>query len=283
MAAVSGRFGADFIETSEDMRKNKRLGRMTPLEKIRAIASKNICANCQYRTVLETGVSACEVSGKLIHPLRLQSKKCTSEKIMVNNKNKRKLSGNAGDNRRQEGDFYPTPDYVSDALFENAKEHFSGTVWECACGDGRLMERIKLHLPDMTAYYATDLYDRGYGDSGVDFLAAQKDVDCIITNPPFELAMPFILKADRLAKRSFALLLPIRYMTGKTRAAFYHQNPPSKIVVIPNKVDFLGNGNPIMEFAWFIWDKRMTNRLTTVVWADTSKKSNQLNLFRSAT
>ena len=59
----------------------------------------------------------------------------------------------------------------------------------------------------------------------------------------------------------------LRYLTGKKRAKLYAKFPPAKIIVIPNKVDFLGFGSPAMEFAWFVWKKGI--KQTTIVWADT--------------
>jgi hypothetical protein len=35
---------------------------------------------------------------------------------------------------------------------------------------------------------SSDLYDRGYGEIGVDFLTARRSHDNIITNPPFNSA-----------------------------------------------------------------------------------------------
>lgn len=98
------------------------------------------------------------------------------------------------------------------------------------------------------------------------FLASSREVDNIITNPPFNLAFEFIVQGLRLSRRCLALLLPIRYLTGKRRAKLYHEFPPAKVIVIPNKVDFLGFGSPAMEFAWFVWEKGVSQ--TTIVWAD---------------
>ena len=168
---------------------------------------------------------------------------------------------------RQEGDFYPTPDWVADALLDNCENdyRFSGDVWECACGKGDLAERIKTKCP-YAKVYASDLYDRGYGESGVDFLTSRKEADWIITNPPFEMGYEFMLHAYKLAKKGFALLFPVRYLTGKRLAKFYKQFPPSKIIVIPGKVDFLGIGNPKMEFCWLIWDRNLKDERCEIIW-----------------
>lgn len=177
-----------------------------------------------------------------------------------------KLVGRKVGDKRQKEDFYPTPEYVTAALLDNY--HFEGAVWECACGDGRLSEVLKRRGYRVVS---TDLINRGYYDQtpgAVDFLLENTRFENIVTNPPFSLAYAFIEQGLRLADKSLALLLPVRYLTGKQRALLYKKHPPHKIIVIPNKVDFMGNGNPIMEFAWFIWDKEDASGKTELVWAE---------------
>lgn len=167
--------------------------------------------------------------------------------------------------KRKNMDFYPTPEYVTRALMDRIS--FDGTIWECACGDGRMSEVIKQYGFDV---YSTDLIDRGYQDAtiGVDFLMENKRMPNIVTNPPFNLAYEFMEQGLKLAQNSLALLLPIRYLTGKKRWEFFKTTPPKFIIVIPNKVDFVGNGNPVMEFAWFVWKKVSNDRSTQIFWAD---------------
>lgn len=162
---------------------------------------------------------------------------------------------------RQKDDFYPTPEYVTEALLKN--HQFKGDIWECACGNGKMAEVLKKAGYSVEA---TDLIDRGYGRSGYDFLLENTHVDNIVTNPPFNLAYEFIIQGLRLSTKCLALFLPIRYLTGKKRAELYKKFPPTKVIVIPNKVDFLGNKNPVMEFAWFIWDKEASG--SSIVWAE---------------
>lgn len=180
---------------------------------------------------------------------------------MTSSMAQRKLIGCKVENLRQKDDFYPTPQYVTEALLQNYQ--FSGQIWECACGDGRMAEVLKAAGYQVIS---TDLIDRDYGRAGIDFLLENTIVDNIVTNPPFNLAFEFMEQGLRLADKCLALLLPIRYLTGKKRAIFYKKHPPTKIIVIPNKIDFIGTGNPVMEFAWFIWEKGKNH--TEFAWAD---------------
>lgn len=171
------------------------------------------------------------------------------------------LVGRSKENLRAKDDFYPTPDWVGAILIKH--HQFNGKIWECACGDGALAEQLAAAGYDVVS---TDLINRGYGKSGIDFLLESTAIaENIVTNPPFNLAYEFMEHGLFLGK-TLALLLPIRYLAGLKRSKFYKTNPPCKIVIIPKKIDFLGIGKPVMEFAWFIWDKSY-NGATYVIWA----------------
>jgi len=45
-----------------------------------------------------------------------------------------------GGNNRNDFDFYSTPSWVTEALFE--REKFEGKVWECASGSGFLILEV---------------------------------------------------------------------------------------------------------------------------------------------
>src|ERR1044071_4511210 len=83
-------------------------------------------------------------------------------------------------------DFFPTPRWATFALIESEK--FIGDIWECACGDGA-MSRV---LEECGSVYSSDLYKRGYGDHGLDFLEPSRSADNIITNPPYNCAEGFV-------------------------------------------------------------------------------------------
>jgi hypothetical protein len=71
-------------------------------------------------------------------------------------------------------EFFPTPRWATFALIENEK--FKGDIWECACGDGamsRVLQETGCAVP------SSDLYQRGYGDAGHDFLAPTRSADNI--------------------------------------------------------------------------------------------------------
>src|ERR1700682_3386122 len=80
-------------------------------------------------------------------------------------------------------DFFPTPSWATHALVDN--EAFKGDIWECACGDGsmsRVLETVSQKV------FSSDLYKRGYGKSGIDFLNPDRAAANIVTNPPYNCA-----------------------------------------------------------------------------------------------
>ena len=90
-------------------------------------------------------------------------------------------ASNHSDKERQVNDYYATDPKAIDLLLEN--ERFDGTVWECACGQGHMAERLKQNGYSVNA---TDLVYRGYGEGDIDFLLCDYTLgDNIITNPPY--------------------------------------------------------------------------------------------------
>ena len=89
---------------------------------------------------------------------------------------------------REKDDFYPTPPEATQSLLDRQK--FDGNIWECACGDGAMSELL---IKSGYNVYSSDLIDRGYGETGIDFLQSTRQVDNIVTNPPFNLATEFTI------------------------------------------------------------------------------------------
>jgi hypothetical protein len=131
-------------------------------------------------------------------------------------------------------DFFPTPRWATFALIENEK--FNGEIWECACGDGT-MSRILEETGQPVR--STDLYDRGFGEAGVDFLMSQSRADNIVTNPPYNCAEGFVASGVKLAKRKIALLLRLAFLEGANRAkTIFTDNPPSRVWVFSERITF---------------------------------------------
>lgn len=153
-------------------------------------------------------------------------------------------------------DFFPTPAWATYALIEN--ERFSGNIWECACGNGAMSTVLQHANPNITS---SDLYDRGYGDFGVDFLTSTRDADNIVTNPPYNAAEGFVERGLHLAHRKFALLLRLAFLEGANRQrTIFSISPPSRVWIFSERITFYPanaerKGSGTTAYAWFVWDK----------------------------
>jgi hypothetical protein len=153
-------------------------------------------------------------------------------------------------------DFYPTPAWATHALIES--EEFTGTIWECACGDGAMSVVLALTGNPVVS---SDLYDRGYGEPGHDFLTTTRRADNIITNPPFHSAEGFVHTALKQAERKTALLLRLAFLESAHRAeTLFSVTPPSRVWVFSERITFYPKGaeragSGTMAYAWFVWDK----------------------------
>lgn len=161
---------------------------------------------------------------------------------------------------RQADDFYATEPKALELLLQ--KETFSDNVWECACGGGHLAEVLRNSGYNCRA---SDLKDRGYGESGIDFLKACGSFDGdIITNPPYKYALEFVQKAIDIVTdgHKVAMFLKLQFLEGKARRTFFEQYPPKVIYVSSGRLRCAMNGDfekyaksNAVTYAWFIWEK----------------------------
>lgn len=157
-------------------------------------------------------------------------------------------------------DFFPTPAWATHALIENEK--FSGDIWECACGNGA-MSRVLATTGNSVR--SSDLYDRGFGEAGVDFTVSREQADNIVTNPPYNSAESFVGSGIKLARKKFALLLRLAFLEGANRAnTIFRECPPSRVWVFSERITFYMHGatqtgSGTTAYAWFVWDKEAPN------------------------
>lgn len=163
-------------------------------------------------------------------------------------------------------DFFPTPRWATFALADNEK--FSGEIWEPACGDGAMSQVFE---EAGSKVFSSDLFDRGYGESGIDFLSPPRSADNIITNPPYNCAEGFVASGVKHAKHKFALLLRLAFLEGANRAnTIFARTPPSRVWVFSERITFYPKGvdpkgSGTTAYAWFVWDKDAPG-LTELKW-----------------
>ena len=168
------------------------------------------------------------------------------------------IGGGKPENQRT-NHFYPTPPECTIAMLAYMHHwHPEMKVWEPASGEGDMSKVLELHFNDVLS---TDLRDgdKIYGQTRVDFLMhhSLERFDLICTNPPFNLAQPFIEHALWKAGK-VAMLLKSTYWHAATRTELFQKYPPSHILALNWRPDFSfkweAHGNPQMDMAWSVWD-----------------------------
>jgi len=153
-------------------------------------------------------------------------------------------------------DFFPTPKWATFALIDNEK--FTGDIWESACGDGAMSKVLE---ETGCKVRSTDLYERGYGEAGHDFLKESARAKNIVTNPPYNCAEGFLANGLKLAEHKFALLLRLAFLEGANRAnTIFTRIPPARVWVFSERITFYMKGatqagSGTTAYAWFVWDK----------------------------
>ncbi len=167
--------------------------------------------------------------------------------------------------QRERDDFYPTPPEATEALL--SVESFKGRIWEPACGDGAISKVVSAAGYDVVS---TDLINRGYGESQVDFLLEwSRPAPNIITNPPFKLSRQFAEHALRLTTGKVAMLNKLAFLEGQDRRRLMTTTPLARVWVFSRRLAFpagsphaQSKGGGMLAFAWFVWEHGYTGKPT---------------------
>jgi len=159
-------------------------------------------------------------------------------------------------------DNYPTPDIATLSLL--AREKFDGVVWEPACGSGNIARHFSNCI-------ATDIReDNIYGENCIDFLKEYREVDHIVTNPPYNIAQEFVEHSLKCAKGKVAMLCKLAFLEGKARYSLFQEHPIKTVYVFSKRLPLTKEGDTrkqssMIPFAWFIWEKGFKGK-TTIEW-----------------
>lgn len=179
-------------------------------------------------------------------------------------------------------DFYPTPEWATYALIGNEK--FEGRIWEPACGDGTMVRVLRDTGRDVDA---SDLFDRGYGEVGVDFLKSDRQIENIVTNPPYNSAEGFVEAGLRQATHKICLLLRLAFLEGANRQrTIFARTPPARVWVFSERITFypagaVVRGTGTTAYAWFVWDKQ-AHGSTELKWLPLGYKARYSSSVKSA-
>lgn len=169
-------------------------------------------------------------------------------------------ASNHTEDEREINDYYATDPKAAELLLQ--LETFSNNIWECSAGEGHLSKIFEVHKYNVKS---TDLIDRGFCEGGIDFLSSEitKWNGDIITNPPYSLALDFILKALDIIPEGnkVAMFLKIQFLEGKRRKKLFLENPPQTVYVSSSRLLCAKNGkfrkgeSSAVAYGWFIWKK----------------------------
>lgn len=153
-------------------------------------------------------------------------------------------STNRNGAKRLDHDFYSTPLEAFDPIIPYLPR--TAKFWEPACGDRRLIVRLKEFGRDADG---SDLSD------GADFLQDDRLREFIITNPPFSLAQEFVTHSLEVADETM-LLLRLNFLGSQKRKDWWKAHEPDAIFVLSSRPDFTGGGGDSCEYGWFAWSHR---------------------------
>jgi hypothetical protein len=194
-------------------------------------------------------------------------------------------ASNHSAHERQAHDFYATsPKAVSQLL---DAEVFTCDILEPCCGAGHIAKVLTARGYNVKAQ---DLYDYGYGESGVDFLAYNKPFNGdVITNPPYKYATEFVTHALELIPPPcrVAMFLRLQFLEGAIRYKdIFSRGGLERVYVSSRRSHCAMNGDfenmkgNAICYAWFIWRKGYEGE-PTIRWFNTpTRKIIQPNLFK---
>lgn len=155
-------------------------------------------------------------------------------------------------------DYYPTPVEATEALIaaERAAIVGRGQIWE-PCGRGGAIAQILNHHSVTTV--ATDIVaDPTNAVAAADLLAVKTPLARrVVTNMPFAIARPMIVHLwETLAIDYMALLFKASFMNCDKAADLWRAGlGNTRRWDLSWRLDFTGGGRPVMDCAWFIWDR----------------------------
>ena len=167
---------------------------------------------------------------------------------------------------REENDYYATDPRALELFldkFSEDGERLADKVWECACGEGHLVNVLKRYGYEV---YDSDLVDRGCdGAETMNFLTAGcKWYGDILTNPPYKHAKEFVIEALNSIDNGHKVIffLKCQFLEGQDRfKSIFKDYPPKYVYVHSARQNCAKNGafdkytSATLCYCWFVWQK----------------------------
>lgn len=164
---------------------------------------------------------------------------------------------------RVHNDWYREPRWLVDALLD--VEPLEGFSWDPSCGAGNIP--LALHARDMPCM-GSDLADRGFGLTGLDFFKATDTADNIITNPPYNVIEIYIRHALSLTTRKVCILARLALLEGIKRQEMFRTTPLARVWVSSRRASMPPGGTNIeakggtVAYGWFVWEHGFVGKPT---------------------
>lgn len=159
---------------------------------------------------------------------------------------------------RADHDYFPTEADITAAFMTAEGPVLAArgvrTVREPACGDGAMARVIVRHG---FRVIASDIADRGYGQSGVDMMAAPLPRGAVvITNPPYKDGLPerFVRRCAQAGVGYLALLLKATFFHPQRAGLLWRDHRPDREYKVGWRPDFLGLGGGMLDVTFWVWD-----------------------------
>ncbi len=171
--------------------------------------------------------------------------------------------------KRNVNDWYVEPAISVRKLLD--AEHFEGVIWDPACGSGNIIDVCQ--QSGLNAI-GTDLVDRANGRfATADFFEEYVQQDNIITNPPFNMATSFTIKALGLARYKVCILARLAWLEGENRGRLlFDTGVLAHVWVFRKRISMPPGGmaipakNGSVAFAWFVFDHSYDRTEPTLGW-----------------
>lgn len=179
-------------------------------------------------------------------------------------------------------DFFPTGPWGTRALLKfglNTYPLGERTCWEPACGEGHMAETLR---EQFARVHASDVHDYGCGYEVGSFIGVGLDVasvppypvDWIITNPPYNKCLEFVLTALPIAREGVAMLVRQAWAEGGERyEELFSRFKPSKVLQFVERLpmhrgQWLPDGTTATSYTWVIWERVRQNGFsgTELIW-----------------
>lgn len=154
---------------------------------------------------------------------------------------------------RRKHDFYPTPGWATEALFEYCLQFFtaSAAIEPCA-GEGAISEVLRTHFVDLAT---SDIDPLRKVDNICDASTLKVNpYTAVITNPPFNQAIEIVRNfVEQRVMCAFLLRLSFLEPT-EARGNWLAKNPPAGLIILP-RISFTGDGKTdSVTCAWMVWN-----------------------------